>query len=127
MSFRKSTRYTLKCDTCGRLYRQEGAARPTVGTRQSLLNRARQDDWQTNDDYQYCPEHWHVACRKCGKSAVAPLNRLEQDGWVNAVPGPLPARKYGDVRHDLTYAPGWGVACPQCATWYEYWGEEERR
>ena len=127
MSFRKSTRYTLKCDMCGRLYRQEGAARPTVDTRQSLLNRARQDDWQTSGDHQYCPEHWHVTCRKCGQSAVAPLSRLEQAGWVNAVPGPLPAKKYGDVRHDLTYAPGWGVACPQCAAWYEYWGEEERR
>lgn len=30
MSFRHATRYTLKCDTCGQPYRQEGAARPAL-------------------------------------------------------------------------------------------------
>ena len=131
MSFRKSTRYTLKCDMCGRLYRQEGAARPAVDTKQSLLDRATADDWQISDDYTdddqhyYCPEHWHVTCRECGRSAVAPLSRLEQDGWANATPGPLPAEKYGDVRHDLTYMTGWGFVCPQCAPGYEQMDKEK--
>lgn len=131
MSFRHATRYTLKCDMCGQPYRQEGAARPAVDTKQSLFNRATADDWQTSDDYTdddqhyYCPEHWHVTCRECGRSAVAPLSRLERDGWVNATPGPLPAEKYGDVRHDLTYLTGWGVVCPQCAPGYEQMDKEK--
>ena len=131
MSFRHATRYTLKCDMCGQPYRQEGAARPTVDTKQSLLDRATADDWQTSDDYtsddyQYCPEHWHVTCRECGRSAVAPLGRLERNGWVNATPGPLSAEKYGDVRHDLTYLTGWGFVCPQCAPLYEQMDKEEQ-
>ena len=130
MSFRKLTRYTLKCDMCGQPYRQEDAARPIVDTKQRLLDRATADDWQTSDDYtsddyQYCPQHWHVTCRECGTSVVAPLSRLEQDGWVNATPGPLSPEKYGDVRHDLTYMTGWGFICPKCAPAWEQMDKEK--
>lgn len=100
MSFRHATRYTMKCDMCGQPYRQEGAARPAVDTKQSLLDRATADDWQTSDNYTdddqhyYCPEHWHVTCRECGRSAVAPLSRLEQAGWLTS----SPRLKPGDSR-----------------------------
>jgi rRNA maturation protein Nop10 len=94
MSFRKSTRYTLKCDMCGQPYRQEGAARPAVDTKQSLFNRATADDWQTSDDYtsddyQYCPQHWHATCVECGRHTIASRNRLKRAGW--RVSGGAPA------------------------------------
>lgn len=114
MSFRKSTRYTLKCDMCGQPYRQEGAARPAVDTKQSLLDRATADDWQTSDDYtgddyQYCPQHWHVTCRECGRHTIASRNRLKRAGWSPAVETADGWRASGGT------LAGDRLLCPECA------------
>lgn len=116
MSFETVTRYVLRCDDCGRRYRKayDPPGRPTLGTvRQRLLWEARSDGWQITDTGQTCPNHWHVACALCGRTADGTLHRLVQAGWADAHPAPMPPSKYGDGRHWLAYAVR--LACPRCS------------
>ncbi len=116
MTFETVTRYVLRCDDCGRRYRKayDPPGRPTLGTmKQRLLWEARSDGWQITDAGQTCPNHWHVACALCGRTADGTLHRLVQAGWADADPHPIPPSKCGDGRHWLAYAER--LACPQCA------------
>lgn len=116
MTFETVTRYILRCDDCGRRYRKayDPPGHPTLGTmKQRLLWEARSDDWQITDTRQCCPNHWHVKCALCGRTADMTLHRLVQAGWADADPHPIPPSKCGDGRHWLAYAVR--LACPQCA------------
>lgn len=115
MSFETVTRYVLRCDDCGRRYRKayDPPGHPTLGTvRQRLLWEARSDGWQITGTGQTCPNHWHVACALCGRTADGTLHRLVQAGWADATVAPMPST-CGDGRHWLAYAER--LACPQCA------------
>ena len=38
--------------------------------------------WQHDGDGRwYCPKHWHLTCRHCGRTAVGDPNRLADAGW----------------------------------------------
>lgn len=116
MSFETVTRYILRCDDCGRRYRKayDPPGRPTLGTmKQRLLWEARSDNWQITDTRQCCPNHWHVKCALCGRTADTTLHRLVQAGWADADPHPIPPSKCGDGRHWLAYAVR--LACPECS------------
>lgn len=116
MTFETVTRYILRCDDCGRRYRKayDPVGHPTLGTmKQRLLWEARSDDWQITDTRQTCPNHWHVKCALCGRTADATLHRLVQAGWADADPHPIPPSKCGDGRHWLAYAVR--LACPDCS------------
>ena len=116
MTFETVTRYILRCDDCGRRYRKayDPPGRSTLGTvRQRLLWEARSDDWQITDTRQTCPNHWHVRCALCGRTADGTLHRLVQAGWADADPHPMPPSKCGDGRHWLVYAVR--LACPECS------------
>ncbi len=116
MTFETVTRYVLRCDDCGRRYRKayDPPGRPTLGTvRQRLLWEARSDNWQITDTRQTCPNHWHVKCALCGRTADMTLHRLVQAGWADADPHPIPPSKCGDGRHWLAYAVR--LACPACS------------
>lgn len=116
MSFETVTRYILRCDDCGRRYRKayDPVGHPTLGTmKQRFLWEARSDDWQITDTRQCCPNHWHVKCALCGRTADMTLHRLVQAGWADATTAPMPPSKCGDGRHWLAYAER--LACPQCA------------
>lgn len=116
MTFETVTRYILRCDDCGRRYRKayDPKGRPTLGTvRQRLLWEARSDDWQITDTRQCCPNHWHVKCALCGRTADTTLHRLVQAGWADADPHTIPPSKCGDGRHWLAYAVR--LACPECS------------
>ncbi|MGO5374361.1 hypothetical protein [Bifidobacterium thermophilum] len=116
MSFETVTRYVLRCDDCGRRYRKayDPVGHPTLGTmKQRLLWEARSDDWQITDTRQCCPNHWHVKCALCGRTADMTLHRLVQAGWADADPHPIPPSKCGDGRHWLAYAVR--LACPECS------------
>lgn len=116
MSFETVTRYVLRCDDCGRRYRKayDPKGRPTLGTmKQRLLWEARSDNWQITDTRQCCPNHWHVKCALCGRTADTTLHRLVQAGWADADPHPIPPSKCGDGRHWLAYAVR--LACPECS------------
>jgi len=115
VSFETVTRYILRCDDCGRRYRKtyDPPGHPTLGTvRQRLLWEARSDGWQITGTGQTCPNHWHVACALCGRTADGTLHRLVQAGWADATVAPMPST-CGDGRHWLAYATR--LACPQCA------------
>lgn len=116
MTFETVTRYILRCDDCGRRYRKayDPVGHPTLGTmKQRLLWEARSDDWQITDTRQCCPNHWHVKCALCGRTADMTLHRLVQAGWADADPHPIPPSKCGDGRHWLAYAVR--LACPECS------------
>lgn len=116
MTFETVTRYILRCDDCGRRYRKayDPKGRPTLGTmKQRLLWEARSDNWQITDTRQCCPNHWHVKCALCGRTADTTLHRLVQAGWADADPHPIPPSKCGDGRHWLAYAVR--LACPECS------------
>lgn len=116
MTFETVTRYVLRCDDCGRRYRKayDPKGRPTLGTmKQRLLWEARSDNWQITDTRQTCPNHWHVKCALCGRTADTTLHRLVQAGWADADPHPIPPSKCGDGRHWLAYAVR--LACPECS------------
>lgn len=116
MSFETVTRYVLRCDDCGRRYRKayDPKGRPTLGTmKQRLMWEARSDNWQITDTRQCCPNHWHVKCALCGRTADTTLHRLVQAGWADADPHPIPPSKCGDGRHWLAYAVR--LACPECS------------
>lgn len=116
MTFETVTRYILRCDDCGRRYRKayDPKGRPTLGTmKQRLLWEARSDNWQITDTRQCCPNHWHVKCALCGRTADMTLHRLVQAGWADADPHPIPPSKCGDGRHWLAYAVR--LACPECS------------
>lgn len=116
MTFETVARYILRCDDCGRRYRKayDPPGRPTLGTmKQRLLWEARSDNWQITDTRQCCPNHWHVKCALCGRTADTTLHRLVQAGWADADPHPIPPSKCGDGRHWLAYAVR--LACPECS------------
>lgn len=115
MTFETVTRYILRCDDCGRRYRKAYDPKgPTLGTmKQRLLWEARSDNWQITDTRQTCPNHWHVKCALCGRTADTTLHRLVQAGWADADPHPIPPSKCGDGRHWLAYAVR--LACPECS------------
>ena len=115
MSFETVTRYVLRCDDCGRRYRKAYDPKgPTLGTmKQRLLWEARSDNWQITDTRQCCPNHWHVKCALCGRTADMTLHRLVQAGWADADPHPMPPSKCGGGRHWLAYAVR--LACPECS------------
>ena len=116
MTFETVTRYILRCDDCGRRYRKayDPKGRPTLGMmKQRLLWEARSDNWQITDTRQCCPNHWHVKCALCGRTADTTLHRLVQAGWADADPHPMPTSKCGDGRHWLAYAVR--LACPECS------------
>lgn len=115
MTFETVTRYILRCDDCGRRYRKAYDPKgPTLGTmKQRLLWEARSDNWQITDTRQRCPNHWHVECALCGRTADMTLHRLVQFGWADADPHPMPPSKCGDGRHWLAYAVR--LACSRCS------------
>jgi hypothetical protein len=81
--------------------------------KQRLMWEARSDNWQITDTRQCCPNHWHVKCALCGRTADTTLHRLVQAGWADADPHPIPPSKCGDGRHWLAYAVR--LACPECS------------
>lgn len=40
------------------------------------------DGWQLDgDENHYCPQHWHLTCSKCGKTAMGNHDELIENGW----------------------------------------------
>lgn len=43
---------------------------------------ASSDGWQLDgDENHYCPQHWHLTCSKCGKTAMGNHDELIENGW----------------------------------------------
>ena len=52
------------------------------GLRKPKKDDASSDGWQLDgDENHYCPQHWHLICSKCGKTAMGNHDELIENGW----------------------------------------------
>lgn len=71
----------IHCDECDEQYDPEdGSAYYT--DKDNADDDASSDGWQLDgDENHYCPQHWHLTCSKCGKTAMGNHDELIENGW----------------------------------------------
>lgn len=76
MSFTEKKFVAIHCDECDEQYDPEdGSAYYT--DKDDADDDASSDGWQLDgDENHYCPQHWHLTCSKCGKTAMGNLDIL---------------------------------------------------
>lgn len=81
MSFTEKKFVTIHCDECDEQYDPEdGSAYYT--DKDDADDDASSDGWQLDgDENHYCPQHWHLTCSKCGKTAMGNHDELIGNGW----------------------------------------------
>lgn len=81
MSFTEKKFVAIHCDECDEQYDPEdGSAYYT--DKDDADDDASSDGWQLDgDENHYCPQHWHLTCSKCGKTAMGNHDELIENGW----------------------------------------------
>ena len=81
MSFNEKKFVAIHCDECDEQYDPEdGSAYYT--DKDDADDDASSDGWQLDgDENHYCPQHWHLTCSKCGKTAMGNHDELIENGW----------------------------------------------
>lgn len=81
MSFTEKKFVAIHCDECDEQYEPEdGSAYYT--DKDDADDDVSSDGWQLDgDENHYCPQHWHLTCSKCGKTAMGNHDELIENGW----------------------------------------------
>lgn len=81
MSFTEKKFVAIHCDECDEQYDpKDGSAYYT--DKDDADDDASSDGWQLDgDENHYCPQHWHLTCSKCGKTAMENHDELIENGW----------------------------------------------
>ena len=102
MSFTEKKFVAIHCDECDEQYDPEdGSAYYT--DKDDADDDASSDGWQLDgDENHYCPQHWHLTCSKCGKTAMGNHDELieKRMGLRHrrvAVPGMSLRRKFEQI------------------------------